>query len=101
LVSRSPAWAKNAVRRLRACPRPGDVLAGQEPSGDPIERAEEPLEAQPKSCLVVPVAVMAVITVNAWLLERGLAGPPRTSLRGPEVDRGQPLDCCPTRRCRP
>jgi hypothetical protein len=44
---------------------------------------------------------MAVIAVNAWLLERGLAGPPRTSLRGPEGDRGQPLDCCPRRRCRP
>ena len=37
---------------------PGDVLVGQEPSGDPIERAEEPLEAQPKGCPVFPVAVM-------------------------------------------
>ena len=78
----------------RCARRPGAIRR-------PIERAEEPLEAQPKSCLVVPVAVMAVIAVNAWLLERGLAGPLGTSLRGPEVDRGQPLDCCPRRRCRP
>jgi hypothetical protein len=35
---------------------PGEVIVGEEPSGDPIEGTEEPLKAQAKGRLIVPVA---------------------------------------------